>query len=125
MTPLTPSETIRRIVRYLLLGLLVIVTAFVVAFALQQGQVDKIQGLAAQNRDLIEQVDQLNRRQADQAYSECEARNKRARQAITDLSRLVEAHRRDGTPNARRVWEDYLEGLRKVPLPPCERPKPQ
>ena len=119
---MTPSETIRQIIRYLLLGLLVIVTAFVVAFWLQQSQVSEIQRLAGQNRQLINQVDQLNRTQADQAYVECEARNKRARQAIGDLSRLVEAHRRDGSIHARRVWSSYLEGLKKTPLPACEKP---
>lgn len=121
---MTPSEAVRTILRYAVMGLAVILTAFVIAFWLQQDQVREVRRVAGENRRLIAQVDRLNRTQADQAFRECTARNDRARASVKAFGALVAAHRRDGNPRAAAVWQGYLDQIKKTPIPPCKRPNP-
>lgn len=120
--PMSPSDRLRRFFRYVLAGLAVVVIAGGAALYVQGDQVREVRRVAGENKQLIRQVDDLNRRQADAAYSECMSRNKRSVQAQADLERLVRAHRLDGSSHAQAVWSDYLANLKKAPLPDCKKP---
>jgi hypothetical protein len=74
------------------------------------------------NQGLIHRVAALESAGRQRAYADCVVRNQRAEQSTRDLAKLVQAHRADGSRNAQRVWESYLEGLRRQPLPPCKKP---
>jgi hypothetical protein len=80
--------------------------------------------LANDNRRLIAEVADLNRVQAEKGYQECVARNTRANESIKAFGKLVAAHTRDGSTQAARVWQSYLDDTRRVPLPPCTKPPP-
>jgi hypothetical protein len=82
------------------------------------------QSLVRDNRQLIHDVAALDRSQADKSYTDCLARNARAEQAIKSFERLVAAHKRDGSSEAAKVWQGYLDTTRRVPLPPCVKPPP-
>lgn len=74
------------------------------------------------NRDVIAQVDALNDKLADEAYTECVSRNTRAKESMKALEKLAAAHRGDGNPKSAAIWQEYLEQSRKNPLPSCKKP---
>jgi hypothetical protein len=80
--------------------------------------------LAGDNRRLIAAVAALNQTQAKQDYRDCVARNARANESIKAFGKLVAAHKQDGSTQAARVWQSYLDDTRQHPLPPCVKPPP-
>lgn len=119
---MTPTQLAHEIVKWVGLGMLVIITAFVVAYFLQQRQVDDIEWLAKTNSMLVQDVKNLNQLYAQTQYAECLERNERVKIADRELPKLVSALTRDGARNASRFWSVYLETLKKSPPPQCEKP---
>ena len=78
--------------------------------------------LSETNASLINRVDDLNRRQAEQAYTECLDRNQRAEASGAALSLLAQANLKDGNKASAAVWQKYLDAANKNKLPPCIKP---
>jgi galactokinase len=120
---MTANELVREVVKYAGFALLAVAVAFATAFFVQQRQVDAVSLVANSNRQLVRQVDNLNHLYAQSQYDECVTRNTRGRQAIKDLAKLVRAHKLDRSANAARIWQQYLDNLKKTPLPLCKKPE--
>jgi type VI protein secretion system component VasK len=84
----------------------------------------RTQNLVNDNRRLIAQVAALTQTQAEKGYQDCVTRNARATESIKAFQKLVAAHNKDGSTQAARVWQSYLDATRRVPLPPCTKPVP-
>jgi hypothetical protein len=84
----------------------------------------RIQDLGHDNRRLIVEVAALSQAQAEKGYQECVARNARATESIKAFGKLVAAHKQDGSTQAARVWQSYLDETTRHPLPPCAKPTP-
>lgn len=82
----------------------------------------QVYSLANDNRRLIAEVAELNWVQAEKGYQDCVARNARAAESVKAFGRLIAAHKQDGSTQAARVWQSYLDDTKQHPLPPCTKP---
>lgn len=106
---------LRRVFKYLAIGLTFFMLAVGVAFW-------QIGGLVEKNRQLIDQVEDVAYTQALAGYEDCRTRNVRTRASVDGFKKLVTAHKADGNQEAAKIWAEYLVETQKQKLPTCEKP---
>lgn len=109
------QKLLRRVFRWLGVGLVFFMLAVGVGFW-------QINGLIEKNRQLIDKVEDLSYEQAQASYEDCLARNARTRLSVAGFKKLVRAHTLDKDLEAAKIWSEYLRETQKQKLPPCEKP---